>query len=141
MKRSVIEGNGYRKSVRQHLKNKTEDETLAIDADLKALLKILKNALPVPDRYKMHKLEGKRDVYDCHLVSRGSDDLLFFRKYKERGVPTIKLLALGTHELAHRINASVLEASVIDDLLGLGLSLDCVLNIDEDDLLIDPDDA
>lgn len=139
--RNIVKGNGYEKTVRHHVKDKTELEKEAILTDLADLIALLAASAPIPDRYKMHKLEGKRDVYDCHLVSRGSDDLLFFRKYKERGVPTIKLLAVGTHETAHRINASVLEASVIDDLLGLGLSLDCVLNIDEDDLLIDPDDA
>ncbi len=140
-KRIVLQGAGFDKSLRHHCKDKTKDYAKALKQDLTCLISLLQNAMPIPDRYKMHKLESKRDVYDCHLLSRGSDDLVFFRKYKEGGKSYIKLIAVGTHTLAHRLNASVLEASVIDDLLGLGLSLDCVLNIDEDDLLIDPDDA
>lgn len=110
---------GFDASLRRHFKKRTKDEQDAIETDLNTLTDILERALPIPDRYKPHKLQGKGGLIDCHLVSRGSDDILFFRKEKRKGVVVITMVAVGDHKFMNQLRASL---------------------IDDEDLLIDPED-
>ena len=61
--------------------------------DLDTVLVMLKNDIPLPPKYKDHKLSGKFKGYrECHI---NPDWLLVYRKYKDE---LILLLAhAGTH--------------------------------------------
>lgn len=114
---------GYDNSLKQHLKKRIKDYgkdyvDYLID-DLEALKNILLSGARIPDRYKPHKLQSKGGLIDCHLVSRGSDDILFFRKEKRKGVVVITMVAVGDHKFMNQLRASL---------------------IDDEDLLIDPED-
>ena len=113
---------GYDNSLKMHLRKRIKDYgadyAKSIVDDLDALKDILLAGDRIPDRYKPHKLHGKGGLIDCHLVSRGSDDILFFRKEKRKGVAVITLVAVGDHKYMDQLRAS----------------------LEDDDLLIDPED-
>lgn len=77
----------------------------------------------IPSAYKVHKLAGKNDIWEAHLLGRGSNVLLLFRKLQ--GV--LHLIKVTDH-------AGLVYAELFEQLLMAcyGLSVD--------DLLVDPDD-
>lgn len=84
-----------------HLKTKILD-------DIAEIIPILQNDNEIPPRFKNHKLVNT-DVWELHLVSRGSDCLLLYRKYfAEEDI--LEIVAITDHGTMDKIiNSSFLE--------------------------------
>ena len=83
----VVQTSGFDKELARAKKRGLNSE------DLDTVLVMLKNDIPLPPKYKDHKLSGKFNGYrECHI---NPDWLLVYKKYKDE---LILLLAhTGTH--------------------------------------------
>ena len=70
--------------------------TTRITDSFKAVLPYLLNDLDVPDEYKAHKIV--KDIWELHLVSRGSDCLLVYAKRQIEDIPVLYIYAITDHD-------------------------------------------
>ena len=84
-----------------HLRTKILD-------DVNEVIPLLQNDIEIPARFKNHKLINT-DIWELHLVSRGSDCLLLYRKYFA-DEDILEIIAITDHGVMDKIvNSSVEE--------------------------------
>ena len=63
-----------------------------LDDEFKSVLRDLTNDMPLPQKYRDHRLAGQwKDCRDCHI----RDDLVLI--YRKRGNDSLELVRLGSH--------------------------------------------
>ena len=66
-----------------------------IDDDYATVVQLLIRDLSIPDEYKAHKIIN--DIWELHLVSRGSDCLLVYAKRQIEDIPVLYIYAITDH--------------------------------------------
>lgn len=88
-----------------------------IDKDAEFVINLLKQDKPIPPRFKNHKVDEDsegNDIRELHLVARGSDTLLIYKKYAN----ILYLYAITDHKGLNKIlHGSVLLIDLSDDEL------------------------
>ena len=73
----------------------TKGYTTRITDSFNDVLFYLLNDLEIPDEYKAHKIIN--DIWELHLVSRGSDCLLVYAKRQIEDIPVLYIYAITDH--------------------------------------------
>ena len=79
-----------------------------IDKDLDFVTNLLKQDLPIPPRFKDHKVADNSEfgtqIRELHLISYGSDCLLVYTKYTNKlGIPMLYYYAITDHDGMNKI--------------------------------------
>ena len=83
--------------------------------DFDAAVSLLKANKPIPPRYKDHfvYMDGNVEIRELHLVSRGSNCLLMYSKYRENNEDILYIIGIFTHD---RMNRVLLGSVLLIDL-------------------------
>lgn len=86
-----------------------------INDDLELVINLLKQDLPIPKRFKDHKVgdDGNIPIRELHLISYGSNCLLMYEKYSIANKKVLFLIVVTDHEGMNKI----IHSFVQDDLL------------------------
>ena len=86
-----------------------------INDDLETVINLLKQDLPIPKRFKDHKVgdDGNIPIRELHLISYGSNCLLMYEKYTIKDKKILFLITVTDHKGMNHI----LHGFTEDDLL------------------------
>lgn len=73
--------------------------------DFDAVTSLLKTDKPIPPRYKDHfvYMDGNIEIRELHLVSKGSNCLLMYSKYRENNEDILYIVGIFTHAKMNRV--------------------------------------
>ena len=127
MMRRVDHSTKYKRSLKDAEKafqNKPGYYAKAIE-DYKSVIKLLRADKPIQSRYKDHFVyrDGDRDIRELHLVSRGSNCLLMYSKYRENNEDILYIIGIFTHAKMNRVlHGSVLLIDLPEETVDMILA-------------------
>lgn len=105
MLRQEVISNFFLKSVSKIKKKYRNNKQVlnAIDNDLITIRELLITDSIIPNQFKDHKLQNT-SYRELHLVSKGSDILLVYKKYYDGDIPILYLLCITDHKMLKQLS-------------------------------------